>query len=78
MKRDRAPSTTTITNYNKIKNIKDHVYDISSANSDHPHAKKMKAELEHTYNVRMGTKEYEYIENQLTSTIGKNYTNKIQ
>ena len=71
-------SKQTIDSYKKINDIKDYVYNISYLSSSHPSAKKRKTELENIYQVRMGPKEYEYLNNQLSITIGRNDPKKIQ
>ena len=68
----------TVDRYNELKDLKDHVYDISSSRSNHPSAKKRKTELENIHHVKMGPKEYEYLDNQLSHTIGRNDPKKIQ
>ena len=72
------PSQLTIERYNKLKHLKDQVYNISSSSSNHPSAKKRKTELENNHHVKMGHKEYEYLDNQLSNTIKRNDPKKIQ
>ena len=50
---------------------KDFVYNISFLSSNHPAAKKRKNELEDKFKVKMGPKEFEYLESQLSNTIGQ-------
>ena len=52
-------SELTIERYNKLKDLKDQVYNISSSSSNHPSAKKRKTELENIHHVTMDHKEYE-------------------
>ena len=63
------PSMLTKEKYDKLKDLKDQVYNISSSSSNHPSAKKRKTELENIHHVKMGPKEYEYLDNQLSNTI---------
>ena len=71
-------SKLTIERYNELKVLKDQVYNISSSSSNHPSAKKRKTELENIHHVKMGPKEYEYLDNQLSNTIKRNDPKKIQ
>ena len=53
------------------------MYDIYSLHSNQPSAKKRKKELEEELDIRMGQSEYEYLENQLSSEIGRKDSRKI-
>ena len=61
----------TTKRYNKFLENKDFVYNISFLSSNHPAAKKRKNELEDKFKVKMGPKEFEYLESQLSNTIGR-------
>ena len=55
--------------YTALLEMKDKVYDIYSMHSNQPSAKKRKGELEDILDVRMGPKEHEYLENQLSDIL---------
>ena len=55
--------------YTALLEMKDKVYDIYSMHPNQPSAKKRKGELEDILDVRMGPKEHEYLENQLSNIL---------
>ena len=67
----------TTERYNKFLENKDLVYNIFSLSSNQPAAKKRKNELEDKFKVKMGPKEFEYLESQLSNTIGRKDPKKI-
>ena len=72
-----APTPKTIERYNKLKERKDQFCNISSSKSNHPADKERKDKQEDSNGVIMGVKEDEYLESQLSSTIGRTDPNKI-
>ena len=62
--------------YAVLKDMKDKVYDIYALHSSQPATKKRKTDLEDLLDIRMGPKEHEYLENQL-SDIGRGDPRKI-
>ena len=63
--------------YTVLKEMKDQVYDIYSLHSSQPAAKKRKADLEAELDIRMGPKENEYLQNQLSKEIARSDPRKI-
>ena len=63
--------------YKVLKEMKDQVYDIYVLHSSHPAAKKRKTYLEVELDIRMGPKEHEYLQNQLSKEIDKSDPRKI-